>query len=203
MPEAAGISGIIRRVVAAIVLIGIGAIVLKDCSDDRNRDAERAEARRQVQEQISSLQTRHGASANWQRQLCGDQALIIRPIMSFELEQAWVMDSPILFFGTISDIASASDSEYRVELDQSIISAQCRSFDTDLRLRLDCPRTIVDELIGQSPDILTEILHDVAVIAMIERIESERLIAQDGYVYESRIGVGSCLAVIDAEPRAL
>src|SRR5262249_37450783 len=156
-----------------------------------------AAARRELAASLAMVVRETDAVDTWQRMLTRGEPYRVDPIFTIELERLWLSDRPILFMGSIGDIETADAEHYRVSIAPSPLANH--AFSTELRLSLKCTKDEVDTLLGAHPTMLSDqslISNNLAVVARIRAIRTERLVATGGGTEDMRIGDGACVRLV-------
>jgi hypothetical protein len=120
----------------------------------------------------------------------------IEPVFSVDLEKVWLGDRPILFKGTLKDIATFDAENYRVVLAHSPLSSSCVIL-ADLRVSLRCPKPAIDTFLAANPKLRSNLLAQVAVVADINEITTSSVQDEEGGVSDVRVGLGTCRDLAD------
>ena len=134
-----------------------------------------------------------GAVDNWDEKLSeGEKSG--EKILTMELEKLWMTDRPILFVGSMEDVANADDQNaYSIFMDYR--GKSWGNFSSRLSLSLRCPKTLFDTFLKEHPSVLSE-ANDVAVIAKINKVESHVQQTEEGDK-AIKVGIGLCLDIIE------
>lgn len=193
-------STMMKRAIAIIVVLLIGAYFVNLYIENKKKEyAKKAEKERieiATREAVSQLVERTNAIANWEKDLSQGDKFRVTPILTVELERLWLTDRPIIFFGTIKDIATSDHDNYRIEIERSFLSNIDYPFSTELQLSLQCPKSRVDSFLRDHPDLLKEPLSGVAIIADIDKIETKIVNGSEGEQEEIKIGKGKCIDML-------
>jgi len=111
------------------------------------------------------------------------------------LEEGWLGDAPILFTGTLADVATESADDYLILVEHSdrwaSYDARCR-VTPDLQLFLRCGKEQTDQLLRDHPELISERKTELAIAATVQRVEYS---LSNGYEFGSResfTGHGVC-----------
>ena len=110
-------------------------------------------------------------------------------LYSIDLEAAWLINNPILFIGTLENLATADDINYQLLISDSYNSPK-------FKLQLLCPKQKVDsiiKIINNDPD--TFFGAKIAVAARVTQIKYELQPAKEG-METVFIGHGTCTNVM-------
>ena len=164
---------------------------VQNAERENAKKTERERIKRERSATIAQLVKDTNAITDWDKRLSKGQIYRSGPIFTVELEQLWMSGRPILFLGAIDDIKTFDTNAYTVVLSMSSISSFM--FDTQLRLSLQCNRSVIDPLLSSNPELIAS---DVAVIANVTAIRAENVENPEGANQAARIGEGSCLHVL-------
>jgi len=191
-----------KRLIGIIVVLLIGAYFVNTYIENKKkREAEKAEMERiemATKEAVSQLVKRTNAVDNWEKDLSKGEQFRLEPILTVELEKVWLTDRPILFVGTIKDIVTSDQKNYRIEIERSLFSSFAYMFSTELRLVLQCPKPRVDSFLKEHPDLFKGggFKNGVAVVADIDKIETTIVSGSKDDKKEIKIGKGKCLDML-------
>lgn len=126
--------------------------------------------------------TRTGANATWHEELVGGKSLRLAPVLTIELEEAWVDVRPILFIGSINDIVRSEGDKYELQIKLGPLTQAGMSLNGDFRLSVVANRAKIDSLLSSAPDITNKLsfFNNVAVVAQVESIQAKVEVESDG-----------------------
>jgi len=105
----------IKRVVVIILVLLVGAYFanshLENKAKEKAKKAEAVKIEKITKAAVAKLVDRTNAVTNWKKILLKGQEFRLEPILTVELEQLWLTGRPILFFGSIGDIANRGSRE--------------------------------------------------------------------------------------------
>lgn len=189
-----------KRIVWIIAaLIAVGYFGNSYMENQARREAARAEEKRieqAIKSAVSQMVVRTKAITDWDVKLTKGDRFRLEPILTLELEQLWLQQRPILFAGTIKDIATHDKSRYVVSLERGLIGSE-RMFGTELRLSLIFPKALIDPFVKEHPELFKDYAFDngVAVIARIDSITTAYLSGEEGKRDEVKNGHGELLEI--------
>lgn len=159
------------------------------------QEAERIEGERR--NKLARMVSNTHAVDDWVQVLGRGEKLRFK-IMTYELEQCWLSDRPILFMGSIDDIASTGKGYYEVIVKREFINSLDTIFFTQLSLRLKCEKDLIDEMLRTHPELLSGFgfNNSVAVVAKIHKIVSGFINSEDGKREEIKSGIGDCVDIM-------
>jgi type II secretory pathway pseudopilin PulG len=184
-----------RLVGAAVVLVLVaGALYVWHTRQQERQRREQEAAMRlaAARATIETMVSRTGARADWERAIAGNSQLMPFETYTLDLQHAWIGPRPILFLGALEDISAADDRAYRVVLSYS---SRGRLLDAQDRLRLDllCSRALVDSILVIRGKGRMDFSGAVAVIARINRVDSQTSRDSDGSGSPVFTGFGECV----------
>ena len=184
-----------------LALVVGGYFVNSYLEEKATREAERAEAEKIEQATkaaVFQMVLRTDAIDDWALQLSKGERFRFEPILTIELERVWLQDRPILFIGSIKDIATHNQSQYTVLVERSFFGSFVHIFDTELRLSLFSSKEIVDSFLKKHPDFFKNygFNNGVAVVARIKSIRTINILGEEGEREEVKIGDGELIDII-------
>ena len=196
----------LKRIVwICIALVAIAWFAQSKIENNRIVKARLAEEQRiksNIKENVTALERSTGATMKWVEPLRTREKSSFNTILSIELEKAWVENSPILFFGSIHDIANLNETHYQIIFEQDIwyasdlFDTELMNFDTELKLSLKADKKLIDEFMAQNPKFLEDYFNrGVALAAKIQKIESSLCTDAEGFTPDVKIGVGDLLGL--------
>jgi ABC-type multidrug transport system fused ATPase/permease subunit len=191
-----------KRVICIIVVLAVGSYIVNSYLQNRvKREAERAEAERieqNIKSSVAKMVSRTNAVDSWEQQLSKGERFRFGPILSIELEKLWLANRPILFLGSISDIATHDEDHYLVSVERSLFGIFDYVFYTELQLSLISEKARIDSFLNQNPDLLKEygFNNGVAIIAKIGAIRTIYIPVEEGERVEVKIGDGELIDII-------
>jgi hypothetical protein len=191
-----------KKIIWIVIILAIAGYFVNSYLDRRaKRQAEQAEEKRI--EQITKLSVKNMVSkANafdgWEGQLSKGERFRLSPILTVELEKVWVTNRPVLFMGTIKDIATQDGTNYMVLVERSLLNGINYMFDTELQLSLSSPKPLIDTFLKQHPNLFKNISlnNGIAVVAQIRRIRTAYVSGEEGQRDEVKIGEGELLDIV-------
>jgi hypothetical protein len=165
------------------------------------REAEKAEEKRiekTIKAAVAQLVERNNAVHNWEKELSKGEKFRLEPILTIELERLWLTDRPILFVGSIKDISTIDQDNYRIKIKRNLFSSFKYMFETELQLLLQCPKQKVDSFLKDYPDLFKDFgyKNGVAVVADINETETIIVPGSEGEREEIKIGKGKCIDIL-------
>lgn len=186
-----------RYLVGLVLILGFGYWGYTWWQDHlaETKTAIASEARQQAQNQaIADMARSANAITDWPATLANNKTVRISPIMTAELQKLWLGDRPVLFIGSVHDVAINKDGTYQVTVEYNLIGAQFIFVENEMRVSLNCPESFGKQLIktakaAKSPRITA----DTAVVALIERIEKSTEKGDEGGTRTVYSGIGKCV----------
>ena len=164
-------------------------------------EAERAEAERvehATKAAVSQMALRTKSVTDWETNLSKGERFRFEPILTVELERLWLQQRPILFIGSIKDIATHDQSQYIVSVERSLFSSFGYMFGTELQLSLLSNKDRVDSFLIEHPDLFKDFgfKNGVAVVAQINSIRTTYVSGEEGKREEVKIGDGELIDIL-------
>jgi len=183
-----------KRIVVVGALLFFAAYLYNTYADNR-RAEEAAQIKKQhrIEEARTTIQemaNRTGAIDDWKAKL-DEEKSVLEGVMTFELEDLWIRDRPIIFIGYIDDVRSYNEEYYQIRVRQSWIHSKSL-------LRLNAYLLLLTEKNRMrafmsnndwQPDAILP-SNNVAVAAQIGRITVEHETDSDGSTTEMRVAEG-------------
>ena len=122
--------------------------------------------------------------------------------MTAELQKLWLQNRPILFVGSIRDVAIVKDGAYEAVIEYNWLGARHMFLQNEIRVNLICPESFATKLIQSAKaDKALRIFADTAVVANIERVETSTEKGADGETVNVLTGVGKCVDAMQLTER--
>jgi outer membrane murein-binding lipoprotein Lpp/nitrogen regulatory protein PII len=182
-----------RFKILLVVIAAILSLCMLSCSDQRKKDVAASRAKEQAQEAalrvaVQTFAKNSGADCSWQKSIIKKHT---GRLYSIDLEAAWLINNPILFIGSLENVATADGVNY-----QLLISDSYRS--PKLKLQLLCPKQKVDSIIktiNNDSDTFTFFEAKIAIAARVTQIKYVLQPAKEG-METVFIGHGTCTDVM-------
>ena len=189
-----------KKIVTYIVVVAIGWFVINAVIDSRRRaeieEIEAAARAAEAEAAIAQFSSRYNAVADWVEKLSHGRGLL-HPVLTIELEPYWLTERPILFEGTINDVATYDDQHYTIRIRQTFLQNIEFFMGTEFRLRLLAGKEEIDKLLKDNPDIMSpfNLMNSLIVVAQIDSILAETTL-ENGYEREVKVGKGTLLDLL-------
>jgi hypothetical protein len=182
------------------VLALVAWFIQTKVENNRIRDEKRVETQRieaEIKSDVAILKNSTGASLSWANTLSDGKDYRFKPILSIELEKVWLNQLPILFPGSLNDIATLDEIHYQVTFERSLWAVK-PMFDTSLRLSLKADKKIIDDFMSKNPKLLEHFgfNNSLVVAAKISKIEVSQISDNEGVTSEIRTGVGELIGIV-------
>ena len=186
---------------AIIAAAVVGYFINSHMVRKAEREAEHAEAKRIEQAMkaaLVQLTTRTSAISDWEETLSKGKRFRFEPILTVELERLWLQQRPILFIGSIKDIATHDNAQYTISIERSLYGSFNYMFGTELQLSLLSEKQYIDSFLNKNPDLFNDygLNNGVAVVARINSIKTNTLLGEEGERQEVKIGTGELLEIM-------
>ena len=191
-----------KKVIWIIVALVVGGYFVNSYMENKaKREAERAEAERiehTIKSAVAEMVSRTGAINDWEPRLSKGEQFRLEPILTVELEKLWLQNRPILFIGSVKDIATLNQSQYTVLIEMSLFGSFEHMFGTELQLSLLSSKERIDSFLEKHPDLFKNygFNNGVAVVTRINAIRTTYVPGEEGGREEVKIGVGEMLDII-------
>mgnify|MGYP006928304487 CR=1 FL=1 len=191
-----------KKIIWAILAISaVGYFTNTYTVNNAKREAENAEVEKikhATKAAVSQMVRRTNAIADWEETLGKGERYRFEPILTVELERLWLQQGPILFVGSIRDVATHDQSLYRISIGRSLYSSFVYMLETELELSLLAQKERVDSFLEKYPDIFKDygFNNGVAVVARINSISATSVIGEEGERKEVKIGDGELLDIL-------
>lgn len=166
-----------KKIIWILVALVVGAYFVNSYMENKAKsEAELSEAKRIEQATktaVSQMVSRTDAIDDWETRLSKGEKVRVEPILTVEIERLWLQNRPILFRGTIKDIATHGQSQYAVLVERGLFSEFEHMFGTKLQLSLISSKDRVDSFLKEHPDLFKDYGFNKGV-AMVARINSIR-----------------------------
>ncbi|RJQ46882.1 MAG: hypothetical protein C4528_06215 [Gammaproteobacteria bacterium] len=191
-----------KRIVWIIIAVAAVGYFSNSYMEKRaKREAERAEVERvehATKAAVSQMASRTNSVTGWETNLSKGERFRFEPILTVELERLWLQQRPILFIGSIKDIATRDQSQYVVLVERSLFSSFDYMFGTELQLSLLSNKDRVDSFLKEHPDLFKDFgfKNGVAVVAQINSIRTTYVSGEEGEREEVKIGDGELIDLL-------
>ena len=141
--------------------------------------------------------SRTGAIDDWEQRLSKGEKYRLEPILTIELERLWLQNHPILFIGTVKDIATHDQTQYKVLVERNLFNSFEYMFDTELQLSLLSGKEQIDSFLQKHPGLFKNdgFNNGVAVVAHINAIRTIYVPGEEGGREEIKIGDGELVDI--------
>lgn len=171
-------------------------IVIKSEQEAKKAEAERVH--NATKAAVSQMATQKNAISDWEETLSNGESFRFEPILTIELERLWLQQRPILFIGSIKDIATYDNSQYLVSVERSFYGSLEYMFGTELQLSLLSEKEYIDSFLKNYPELFKDygFKNAVAVVARINNIKTKTVLEADGERVEVKVGVGELVEIL-------
>jgi hypothetical protein len=154
-------------------------------------------SRKATEDAIAEMVSRSAAVDDWEERLMPKDLLGLNPVLTIDIEKLWLVDKPILFYGSIKDVVSGEEGRCVLLIEE--VSGGNEGFhEADLELSLRCPcekiQSLLKEDVGKSYGSFS-MMSGVALTARIERIRRKDFQTAEG-IENVRIGEGEIVDVL-------
>ena len=114
----------LKRAIWVIVALLVAAYFVNSYIENKaKKEAQKAEAERiekATKTAVDQLAKRTNAVDNWEKDLSKGEQFRLEPILTLELERLWLTHRPILFIGSIKDISTIDQENYRIKIERTL-----------------------------------------------------------------------------------
>jgi hypothetical protein len=192
-----------KRVITIIVAILVCTYFITGYFENRaKKQAEKLKTEQKektLKTAVMQLVTNTNAVCSWEKDLCKGERFRLEPILTIELEQLWLVNRPILFIGSVEDISTSDQEQYWIKIERNmLVSQDYNMFGSKLQLMLQCPKQKIDSFLKEHPELFKNsgFNNGVAVVAVIDKIETVKESNFEGESEEVKIGKGKCVDII-------
>lgn len=191
-----------KKIILIIIAVVIGGYFTNSYMENKaKREAEVAEAKRIEQatkSAVAQMVSQAGAVDDWEVRLSKGERFRFEQILTVELERLWLQNRPILFIGSIKDIATHDQSHYTVSVERSLFGSFEYMFGTELQLSLLSRKERMDSFLKKHPDLFKDygFNNGVAVVARINAIRTMYVPGEEGGRVEVKIGDGELVDIM-------
>lgn len=180
-------TGILVLALVGFGLYGVVASMRQSAARERIQQAE--EDKRRMD--LAAFTAKYDVVTDWQEQLVATKSPFAQ-VLTSELEPYWLSGRPILFKGSLLDVASVDDQHYEVLFKQTMLSKVSGLMGNNLGLRLRAEKGPIDALLRAEPDIMAPInvVATIYVIAKVDSITTEAIL-EAGEMRQYKVGRGS------------
>ena len=109
----------------ALAVVVVGYLVTNSIAEKAEKESIRIEAEKQenaTKLAVAKMSKQVNAITDWDKKLSNGESYRFEPILTVELERLWLQQNPILFIGSINDIATHDESHYLLSVERSFSS---------------------------------------------------------------------------------
>jgi len=193
---------VLKKICLICFAVGLAAWLIQGKIDsDRIKDEKQKNEDYRInliKSQINALENATQANSSWLSKLSHGEKYRSEPILSLELENVWISESPILFYGSITDISTMDSNHYRVDFEQGLLGSLDFMFSTELRISLKADKSQIDQFLTAHPELFENygFNNGVAVAASIASIRSSQISDTNGEIIDIKTGEGDFLGMV-------
>lgn len=190
----------VKRLVWLSVILLVGGFMVSNYFEKRSKEEAEATQARKLEETtrsaVAAMVARTNALDSWGTTLSNGMPDRVEPVLTVELQRLWLQGRPILFVGSVKDIAIRDDTYYDVLIKSSLWGRP--QFITDVQLSLRGEREKVDSFLKDHPDLFGAygFNNGVAVVAMIQTIRTDSIRDAAGDREDVKIGEGNLVEIL-------
>ena len=192
-----------KKIIWVIVWIGIAGYAYQSYVDkEARKEAKRVKNEQNIQVTklaVAQMVEKTQAANGWEPMLTNGKKYRFDPILTIELERAWLQpDRPILYVGNIKDVSTHDATRYKVNFERNLYGRLSYRFDTEMRLSLIADKARIDALLKSQPRLVKKYYtnNGVAVVARIDTITSSEILGQEGEVIDIKTGHGELIDIV-------
>jgi len=191
-----------KKVIWTVVVLIVAGYLVNSYIQKRTKEkADRAEAERvekNIRSAVSAMVSKSNAVDDWEQKLSKGERYRFDPILTIELEKLWLVEQPILFIGSINDIATHDEFHYLVSVERNLLGNFDYLFDTELQLSLIAKKEQIDTFLNEYPDLFKDygFNNGVAIIAKINAIRTRYIPGEEGQREDVKIGYGELIDIL-------
>jgi hypothetical protein len=194
---------IIALVIASISYCSYESYVARVEKDEKNTEItlQKANKEKVIINNLNNLIIELKADTSWIDKLgIRKSSTYIDKYFTKDIENAWLIEKPILFIGGIQDIKNHDKHNYSIKFDFTSTSLRIMALTkTKLSLELICPKQMADLVISDFEKNYQRIPGfpiTAAVVGKIHKVDLKTEInTSENYTKEIAIGFGSCIGM--------
>lgn len=191
----------LKSIIVKIFITSLMIFFLMDCNyiKDTNQNNTKITINNfdtMLNSNINKLVSTTNANDSWAYELCDSDSMRWSDIMSIELEELWLTEKPILFYGIINDIKSIDTEFYQIIIDMDWLGHFDVFIYPNIELRLITNKTKIDSFLNYNPHFFKTNPKEVAVIGKINRVDSEFYIDKEDTKNIINIGFGDLIDIV-------
>ena len=194
-----------RYLVALVLIAGIGYwgySARQDHLESGERQRAREARQHALKLAVADMASRTNAVTDWTETLAGAKKMSRGPILTAELQRLWLQNRPVLFVGSVRDVAIDKDHSYQVTIEYNQIGGRPMFLDNEIRVSLLCPESFATQLTQTiMANKSLSFYADTAVIASIEKVETSIEKGAEGDTVRVLTGVGKCMDAMQLTER--
>ena len=175
-----------------LVVMGLAYDLDRKKKEEELRNQERQQIQKFKDDSIRKRAIELGADYGWLKKL-EEASNKNYNLMSYQIEEIFVINKPILFFGYIKDIKK-STNEYKLEIKRAKYGPFIVG---EIEFLITCGTQVTEKFIKYMEENRNEffLLKSVAVIAKLDSVIAEKRV-KEGIDTEAKIVLGNCLDLI-------
>ena len=200
-----------KRIIIILFVVAVGSYFTYNYFHNIAKEYENKKATQEAHQKeresqhaaIARMVSKYNAADDWGDKLRGGRTDEREKILTMDMENLWLINRPILFYGKIKDISNIDGSSYLMTLDglgrfsAALVGLyNCGGSCKNISLRLKCPKNMIDSFLSANPKASSHIISAVAVIAKISKIETNLRKTEAGDEEEIKTGVGQGIDIL-------
>lgn len=191
-----------KKIIWILVAFVVGGYFVNSYLETKaKREAEEAKAKRielSIKSSVAQMVSRTGAIVDWEQRLCKGEGFQLGGFLTIELERLWLQNHPILFKGTVKDITTHDQTQYKVLVEKRGFGSFKCLFGPELQLSLLSRKEQIDSFLQKHPGLFHDpgFNNSVVVVAHINAIRTTDVHGAEGEREEIKIGDGELVDII-------
>lgn len=194
-----------KKIIWIILALAVGAYFVNSyLENEAKRELVEVEQKRiwQATQQatklaVAQMVSRTSAVSDWTSQLSKGKRLTGPSILTIDLERVWLQSHPILFIGTIVDIATLDQLNYTVSVKYPL-GLDNYLFYRNLELSLTAEKERIDSFIKKHPNLFKGgvLREGVAIVARVNSIRTVHIAREKGGTRVVKVGEGELIDIV-------
>jgi hypothetical protein len=194
---------IVVLLIASISYCSYESYVSRVEKDKKNNEEilKKAIKEKEINQKLNGLISELKADTSWIDKLgIKKSSTYVDKYYTKDIENAWLIQNPILFIGGIKDIKNHDEYNYSIKIDFTSTSLSIMTLTkTKLSLEVICPKTITDLIIRDFEENYHRIPGFPITVAAVAKINKVDLRTEtntsENYTKEIAIGYGNCVGM--------
>jgi hypothetical protein len=152
------------------------------------------EAEQKLNRETMALIRKHDANYKWIVNFTKRD--FTQKLMTKDLQVEWILNSPIFFYGNVTDISIEGGENYLVKIANK--GYDFLLLNTSFELNITCEKSKVDALVASDKEVIKDfgLGNQVVVIAKVNSVSTRNIKERDSESEELKIGSGYCVDLL-------